>query len=255
MPLEARWEGEPTASWGRRWGVPVLEIHDELGSTNDRARALAVAGGPLPAVVIAESQSAGRGRDGARWDSPRGMGLWISVALGTDASGYDAFPLRVGLAAARACEEVSPGLQVGIKWPNDLFIGARKVGGVLCERVSGAVVAGVGLNVRQRPQDFPTALAHTATSLDAASGEEVSRAGLATALVGRLCRLDRGSAGALEPSLLEELAARDVLCGRSVWTRQAGEGTARGIAADGALLLEDPRGAVVRVVAGSVRTL
>jgi len=233
----------------------VLEVHDLVGSTNDRARELAAPGRPLPAVVIAEAQSAGRGRDGSRWHSPPGAGLWVSIALSLEASEGAAFPLQVGLAAAGACEDATPGLRVGIKWPNDLFVGGAKVGGVLCERVAGAVVAGVGVNVRQRTEDFPAALAVAATSLQAASGRRVSRALLASSLVARVCHGNNAGMGTLGPAVLSELAERDVLRGRPVWTRQAGEGTARGIAPDGALLVEDRHGAVQRVVAGSVRAL
>lgn len=255
MSLEARWEGEPTSAWRRRWRVPVLEVHDLVGSTNDRARQLVARGCPLPAVVIAEAQSAGRGRDGARWHSPPGVGLWISVVLSGESTASAAFPLQVGLAAAAACEDATPGLRVGIKWPNDLFVEGCKVGGVLCERVTGAVVAGVGVNVRQRTEDFPEALAGAATSLLVASGRDVSRGRLASALVARLCGLEGAELARLAPAVLSELSDRDVLCGRPIWTRQAGDGTARGIAPDGALLLEDRHGEVHRVVAGSVRAL
>jgi BirA family biotin operon repressor/biotin-[acetyl-CoA-carboxylase] ligase len=255
VSLEARWEGEPTSTWRERWQVPVLEVHDLVGSTNDRARELSAPGCALPAVVIAEAQSAGRGRAGARWHSPPGVGLWMSLALRLEGSASAAFPLQVGLAAAAACEQATPGLRVGIKWPNDLFVEGRKVGGVLCERVTGAVVAGVGVNVRQRPEDFPDALALAATSLEATSGCKVSRARLASALVARLSRLSGAEIGALGPAVLSDLAGRDVLCGRPVWTRQAGEGKACGIAPDGALLVEDRHGSVQRVVAGSVRAL
>src|SRR5690606_26857310 len=73
------WEGDTPAAWAARWAVPRLEAHGRIGSTNDRARELAEAGAEPFTVVLTEAQSAGRGRDGRRWESPAGAGLWMSV--------------------------------------------------------------------------------------------------------------------------------------------------------------------------------
>lgn len=253
MALLTHWEGEPVGVWERMWGVPRLEFHDVLGSTNDRACELARSGAPPFTVVVAERQTAGRGRGGSRWHSPPGAGLWISVLLPGAGPVPPHLPLLVGLAAARAVEHVCAELDVGLKWPNDLEVVGRKAGGVLCERADGCVVAGIGLNLRQKPEDFPAELAGSAVSLETAAGRPLSRGALASALLGELRRASGATVGPLPTEVREELAERDVLRDRRVVSQQAGAGVARGIDQDGALLVERPDGARVRVLAGSVR--
>ena len=125
----------------------------EVTSTNAEARSLAVSGAPEGAVVIAESQTAGRGRLGRRWSSPAGRGLLFSVLLRPTLPMSDVhlLTLVVGCAAAQAIESTT-GVPTSIKWPNDLFLGDRKVGGILME-IAGEqdevdwVIAGIGINV------------------------------------------------------------------------------------------------------------
>jgi BirA family biotin operon repressor/biotin-[acetyl-CoA-carboxylase] ligase len=230
-----------------------VEAWDVIGSTSDRARTLSSEGAPPWTVVVAEEQSAGRGRSGASWHSPARAGLWISTLLTVPPGPLPGhLTLLVGLAAARAVEAVCPSLRVGIKWPNDVFLGRRKLGGILCEQAGGVVVVGVGVNGRQRPEDFPPALATSATSLEAAGCHRVSLGALATFLLSgirELCGLPQEK---LSHELGAEVGERDVLRDLPVSTQQAGNGVARGIGADGALLLERDDGERVRVVAGSV---
>jgi BirA family biotin operon repressor/biotin-[acetyl-CoA-carboxylase] ligase len=253
VALLTHWEGEPVGVWEGVWSVPRLEAHDVLGSTNDRAWELARAGAPPYTVVVAERQTAGRGRGGARWHSPAGAGLWISVLLPVTGPVPPHLPLLVGLAAARAVEAVCAELDVGLKWPNDLEVEGRKAGGVLCEGADGCVVAGLGLNVRQGPEEFPAELVGRAVSLETAAGHPVSRGALASALLAELRRAGGTRVGPLPAAVRAELARRDVLRGRRVVSQQVGAGVARGIDEDGALLVERPDGARVRVLAGSVR--
>lgn len=257
MSLRIDWEGEPVAVWRALWDVPEVEVHEQLGSTNDRARELASKGAAPWTVVLAEEQTRGRGRSGDAWHSPPGSGLWISTVVPAEGPPAPCLPLRVGLAAARATEEVS-GVPVGIKWPNDLMIAGRKVGGILCERANGAVVAGVGINVRTPDEGFPPGLAAVATSAEVEAGRRVPRGGLATLLlVGLRDRLgEAAGAGAerLDADEMAELTHRDVLRGRRLRS-ETGEGTGRGIDAGGALRIERPDGRVERVVAGRVRLL
>jgi BirA family biotin operon repressor/biotin-[acetyl-CoA-carboxylase] ligase len=255
VALLTHWDGEPVPVWTRVWDVPLLEAHDILMSTNDRARELADGGAPPFTVVLADEQTAGRGRSGHEWYSAPGSGLYLSTLLPGAGAPPAHLPLLVGLATARAAEAVSPRVGVGLKWPNDLVIRGRKVGGILCERHRGVVITGLGLNVRQRNTDFPPELVEHATSLEAASAGMVSVGALVTGLLRELRALCRRPTSALGPELHEELAARDVLRGLDVVTQMAGAGVARGIDADGALLLERPDGTVQRVVAGSVRPL
>jgi BirA family biotin operon repressor/biotin-[acetyl-CoA-carboxylase] ligase len=204
--------------------------------------------------VVAEEQVKGRGRSGDVWHSPPGAGLWLSTLVAAAPDRASCLPLLVGLAAARAAEAVAE-LTVGIKWPNDLFLGDRKVGGILCEGGGDGVVVGVGINVRTPLGGFPEPLRQLATSVEATAGAPVSR----SALAGRLLRELRGLAVERPTGLedlteeeVEELVRRDVLAGRRVRTG-SGEGRARGVDARGALLVERPDGTVERVVAGSVR--
>lgn len=157
---------------------PGAELHllGTTDSTNLRLRERSRPGG-VPqgmgsfSVVVAEAQEAGRGREGRRWDSPAGGGLWISVLLPPPPGGLPGVtPLAVGVAAAEAIEALlrDASVQVGLKWPNDLLLDGAKVGGILCEgiqgpgggagrgrpaeaggRTSGAmgVVAGIGINL------------------------------------------------------------------------------------------------------------
>jgi BirA family biotin operon repressor/biotin-[acetyl-CoA-carboxylase] ligase len=256
VTLLTHWEGEPIGVLAGLWGVPHVEAHDRIGSTNDRLKVLAAGGAPAFTVVLADAQSAGRGRSGARWYDAPGRSLLVSVLLPSDGGVPLHLPLLVGLAVARAVERAAAGLEARVKWPNDIMVAGRKAGGVLCEATRAGVVAGVGLNVRQRPEEFPEEVRARAVSLEMSAEARVSRSKLAGALVGELLALFRERGRAELPSRVhEELNARDALLGCAVETVQEGPGTARGIALDGALLLERPDGSRVRVVAGSVRVV
>ncbi len=154
-----------------------FRYHDEIESTNLEAKALALKGAPEGTVVVAEAQTAGRGRLGRRWTSPAGKGLLFSVILRPTLPMSEAHLLTIvaATAAAEAIEKHVPA-RVAIKWPNDLFIADRKVGGILME-VSGEqdevdwVVLGIGLNVNTEFSELPVALRRTATSLKIAGGE------------------------------------------------------------------------------------
>ena len=255
------WEGEPVEGWREAWGVPYVEAWATIGSTNDRALELAAGGAPPFTVVVAEEQSRGRGRRGAAWHSPPGSGLWMSVVLPVlsvsqvlpprPPPGY--LPLLLGLAVAQAIEAATGAVAVGIKWPNDLMLGARKVAGILCESAGGAAVAGIGINVRAPRGGFPDDLRGTATALDVEGVKSLSVSRLAGMIVDGVEQRLELDAAALGAATLRELAARDVLAGRRIRSEEAGEGTARGIGSDGALLLERADGSRVNVSSGSVR--
>jgi len=242
-----RWEGEPVSTWQQAWGVPLVEAYAQIGSTSDRALELAVAGAGPFTVVIADEQIRGRGRRGASWHSAPGAGLWMSVVLPSgDAPSW--LPLLVGLAAAEAIEEATGVLAVGLKWPNDLVLRGRKVGGILCESAGGAVAAGIGINVRAPRDGFPGPLSGSATALDMEGAKSLSHSRLAGSILSRLeARLVTTSSGDLEQPTLDRLADRDVLAGRAVHTEELGRGTARGIARSGSLVLERPDGSRVSV--------
>jgi BirA family transcriptional regulator, biotin operon repressor / biotin---[acetyl-CoA-carboxylase] ligase len=162
------------------------------GSTNSDALAAARSGAPHGSVYFTDEQNAGRGRGDHGWQSAAGQGLYVSVLLRPDitAARLSLIPLVAGLAAAESIGVVA-GLNVDLRWPNDLLIGPRKAGGILVESqsegssVSYAVV-GVGINVHQ--QEFAPELSTLATSLDLEAGHRVSRQALLVALLKSLER-------------------------------------------------------------------
>jgi len=246
------WHGEPVGTWRTLWGVPAFEAWDRIGSTNDRAKELAAEPGNAFAVVVAREQTRGRGRRGAGWHSPPDTGLWMSVVLPGERPALH-LPLVVGLAAAEAIQDATGSLRVGIEWPNDLVVGRRKLGGILCEGVPGAVVAGIGINLQTPEEGFPEAFRERATSLDVESANLLSHSVLGGFIVRALKHRLAAPSACLDPDALVELAHRDALAARPVRTEEHGPGVARGIEPDGALVLERPDGSRVRVVAGSVR--
>lgn len=164
-----------------------LHYAASTGSTNDDCKAAARNGGPHGAVYLADEQTAGRGRGDHAWLSEAGEGLYVSVLLrlAIPLPRLTLLPLAAALAAAEAIREVT-GLEVDIRWPNDLLLGSQKTGGILVEShiEAGAVafaVMGIGINVHQR--SFAPGLATPATSLDLESGTRVSRQALLVALL------------------------------------------------------------------------
>jgi BirA family biotin operon repressor/biotin-[acetyl-CoA-carboxylase] ligase len=240
-----------------------VHLFSVLGSTNDFARALADAGAPAVTLVLAERQTAGRGRAARAWESPAGVGLWFSLVLRDVPAGAVApLPLVVALAVARALD---PWVEtpVGVKWPNVIFLEGRKMGGILCEASweGGAVshlTVGVGLNLLQGPGDFPVHLRPLATSLRIETARPVSRFQVASAVIDELraILLDQPPS----PSLLSttEFTARDVLRNRKIRILAADTGAplvsgyARGIASDGTLRVESAD-STVAVHTGTVR--
>lgn len=259
------WEGRSAAGWARRFSVPTVEVHARIGSTSDRALALARAGSPLPALVLADRQSAGRGRRGRRWLSDTPLGLWFTVARAWEGGEVGALSLRVGLAAARAVELVARGLRVGVKWPNDLFVDGRKLGGILCERADGIVLAGIGLNVNQNRRDLPLGLVPAPTSVLLESGRTAQRGRLLDAVMKTLAQVWACPGPSIPPAELKALEARSALRGRVLSVdgavrRSSGRPrTARGLVAtatglypDGTLGLKDQGGRRLTLIAGSI---
>ena len=218
----------------------VHEHHASIGSTNDRALEWARDGAPHGALVTADVQTAGRGRRGRSWASRAGGGLYASLVVhlrpGPDVG---ALGLCVGLGLVRGLRGRLAG--VGLKWPNDLWWGGRKLGGVLCEARWGAdqvrAVAGFGVNVAANA--VPAALAGQATSLEHACGTRPGRAEvLAELLAGLEPTLDTLEREGFAP-LQAHYEAACVHLGRRVWVLGE-DGSARvavalGVARDGGL--------------------
>jgi BirA family biotin operon repressor/biotin-[acetyl-CoA-carboxylase] ligase len=172
----------------RRTGASRVELRGSVGSALDVAHALAAAGAPHGLLVLADEQTAGRGRQGRVWHSPAGGGLWVVALLRPRAApSAGALAIRVGLRLVEAVEEIAPRAGPRLKWPNDLVVRDRKAGGVLCEarwqgERLGWVAVGIGVNVRG---PVVGALKHTAIALKTAAAS-VTRVRLLEALAPRL---------------------------------------------------------------------
>jgi BirA family biotin operon repressor/biotin-[acetyl-CoA-carboxylase] ligase len=240
--------------------VTRLEVREVVDSTNDVAREMAAMGSPSGSVVVADRQTAGRGRLGRSWHSPPGLGLYLSVLLRPegDPGVLTRWTLVAGVAACEACRERA-GVAATIEWPNDVVWRARKLGGVLAEARSPALgrsdlVVGVGLNVAQGRHDFPQEIADRATSLALArgGGEPPGREELAAAFLARLAELAARLDGRDWASVVRRFealapAARGTRVrvsppGGTPWT-----GTTAGLADDGALRVRPDDGPMMDV--------
>lgn len=232
-----------------------ITVAPSTASTNDDARALARAGSPHGAIVLADTQTAGRGRGAHRWFSPPGDGIYLSIVWRPtlEPSRLALLALAVGVGVARAVDALLLEPRARLKWPNDVYVDDRKLAGILVEAQlnsrSATAILGVGVNVNTR--QFPDELATSATSLALSGAAELERARVAARLIAALDVACRGVEGPDAARVLEDLAARDWLLGRSVGVGEL-VGTASGIDADGRLLLRDEDGALHRLVAGEV---
>jgi BirA family biotin operon repressor/biotin-[acetyl-CoA-carboxylase] ligase len=230
-----------------------LLIKQTVDSTNDEVRRLAEMGMPEGLVVITDRQTQGRGRRGAAWFSPPGESLAFSVLLRPDPPKalWPRLALVAGLAVAEALEESIP--LVGIKWPNDVWAGGKKIAGILVEAGRDFAVVGIGLNVNTRA--FPAEVAGTATSLALESGGEVSRKEVLSAIIRRLS-LRRHQIGTEFPEAINSIRLRCVLTGQGVSLTAASgllTGTVEGISPQGELLLRTPGGLQTLLQADEVR--
>ena len=256
LSVESIEKGLATAFVGRR-----IIYHRSIGSTNDVAKGLAAQGTPEGTLVIADEQTAGKGRLGRRWLAPPGTSLLISLLFRPELAVHQAQRLTMicSLAVVEAIEAVT-GLAAAIKWPNDIVVQGKKAGGILTElgatgeRLDYAVV-GLGLNVNL---DFGAVeamgeLAATATSLSQELGREVSR----LALLWRILESVEGRYRRLQAGELphDEWASRLITLHNHVLVdtpQGAVEGWVEGVDADGALLLRTHCGEHQRVLAGDV---
>ncbi|GAB4408779.1 MAG: hypothetical protein Kow00106_02110 [Anaerolineae bacterium] len=244
-------------------GGRPFRFFEQVGSTQDIARDWALADPPAPdgAVVIAEEQTAGRGRQGRRWVAPPGSALLFSVIARPALSPEHL--QRVTMAAGLAlADTLTPllGAAFALKWPNDGVVHGRKVCGILSEATwlgdrLAAVVVGIGLNVRV---DFAgTALADSATSLEAELGQPLERAALLTDL---LANLDQWLARAPDPAIVAAWRAQLGTLRRRVTVFEASArastplftGVAEDVDETGALLVRLATGEMRRVLAGDV---
>jgi BirA family transcriptional regulator, biotin operon repressor / biotin---[acetyl-CoA-carboxylase] ligase len=224
-----------------RLGEPLIRL-GRTTSTMDELAALAAAGAAEGTAVLAEAQTAGRGRAGRHWQSPPGTAILLSVLLRPTVppTRLGVLPLVVGLAVAEAVE-AEAGLSPWLKWPNDVLLDGRKLAGILAaartEGTETRVILGIGLNVNARRDQLPP----EAASLKVELGREQDREPLLAALLDRLdgaYRRFESEGGAFEPA---EWECRAAFLGETVLVADAGrtlQGVFRGVDGDGALILD-----------------
>jgi len=219
-----------------RW---TIETHDTVTSTMDLARKRARAGAPDGLVVVAAEQTSGRGRRGNRWESPRG-GLWLTVLLRSPDSLGPLVTVAGSLAAVAACWRAA-GVDVRVKWPNDLYAGGAKLGGVMAEAAARTVLLGIGINANLSAGQLPSTEQYRTTSLAVEGGAPVGLVGLRELLLEELeVRLAMVSGGSLA-AVVDEWRARSLELGRRVLATRGEEtfrGTALGIREDGGLVVD-----------------
>ncbi|MBU6421828.1 MAG: bifunctional biotin--[acetyl-CoA-carboxylase] ligase/biotin operon repressor BirA [Gammaproteobacteria bacterium] len=237
--------------------LAALSVLDEVDSTNSWLMAEARA---LPAVCLAERQTAGRGRRGRQWVSPFAANLYMSLSWRFDdlPPGFPALAMAAAVAAARALATL--GVRgVGIKWPNDLLVAGRKLGGILVDLQGESAgqaraVVGIGINVRM-PAAAAAHIDQPWTDLAALMAERtVSRNALAAALIEELLQVLRTFAAQGFAAFTAEWRALDLTAGKSVQLQQQHHsirGIALGVDADGALLLDTAAG-TQRFVSGDL---
>ncbi|HSK18524.1 MAG TPA: biotin--[acetyl-CoA-carboxylase] ligase [Longimicrobiales bacterium] len=268
------WEGRPIEEWRRRWRIPAVAAFAEAGSTNDIARALAEQGAPAGQLVMTEHQTAGRGRMRRPWSDSPGRSLLLSFVLRPEPVQPGApgtAPVRVGIAIAAALHEAA-GIDARIKWPNDVVVDGRKLAGILCEATSAGgetvIIAGVGINVLQRAEDWPKELRDHAVSIAQVAGPTApGRSAVLDAVVAAMRPMFSRPLAPLDDDELDTFRLFDALRGVEVSVTGAGAGVTAGqaddarlpirglvagIAPDGALLLAAD-GGMQRVATGTVR--
>jgi len=246
---------------GRLLGSQV-HFFDSLDSTNAKAFELARNGAPEGAVVIAETQTKGKGRIGRKWESPAGMNLYLSIILRPKVAPQGAQGLTFVAAVAAAEAVLANGVKPAVKWPNDILIGGRKTAGILLEMDSEPdrvhfVIAGIGVNLNIKQDSFPEYISQTATSLIEETGSPVDRAVFTANL---LASMERWYGVYLSEGFVPVLAAWKgyfASAGRPVkvtFFDKTVTGVCAGVDEDGALLLERD-GRIERVLSGDVEAL
>ena len=230
----------------------VFRFLEETDSTNHDVDKAGASGAPEGLLVLADAQTAARGRMDRTWFSPAGVNLYFSLLLRPNVEPHCAMslPLVIGLAVAEGLTACEPALQPQIKWPNDIYIKGRKLCGILCEiHLMGErvdyLVAGVGINVNVTMEQMPPELQESATSLITEAGREMPRETLLAAILNRFEPLyDQWQMFGFK-ALVQQVNMFDALRDKYIRMELSGkpiEGTACGIQPDGALLLRTAQG-------------
>ena len=229
------------------------KIHwfDCIDSTNTRAKEMVMAGAPHGTVLIADRQTGGRGRMGRSFQSPGGVGVYMSVILRFRCPAEQLMHLTCATAVA-ACDAVESavGIRPGIKWTNDLVCGSRKISGILTELlcVSDEVcaVVGVGINCCQQQQDFLPEIQGFAGSLSMVTGKPVDRSWVAAELICAMSRMDLNE----KTTMMNRYRKDCITIGKDVSLLRADE-----ISHGHALSVDDDGGLVVQFQDGQIQTV
>lgn len=254
LPGDLRAALERAAPRLGQFGRRVL-WYPEIGSTNDAANELAAAGEAEGTVVVADTQTAGRGRLGRSWTSPPGAGIYASVILRPHAAVASLVTLAAGVAVAEGIE-ASTALPVALKWPNDVVTReGRKLAGILAEAsAASSVVLGFGINVM--PAAYPAAIVSRATSIESELGRPIDRWLVLTECLARLRARYEDLRETRSAEVIGAWRARAASgFGRRVEWDAGGtmqQGVAHDVDADGALLVRTGYG-IVRLISGEVR--
>lgn len=239
-----------------------IAYFETIDSTNTRAKALAAEGAPHGTVLIAGQQTAGRGRLGRTFQSPGGMGVYLSVILRPNCLPEQLMHLTCAAAVAMcdAVEEAA-GFRPGIKWTNDLVVGGKKLGGILTElsvaSQTGFVqyaIVGIGINCCQKATDFAPDLQDMAISLSAAAGVSIDRGAVAAAMIRALHRMD-SSLLTQKATAMQAYRADCITLGREVVLLRGEEkryGKALSVDENGGLVVAFRDGEVQTVTSGEV---
>jgi|ERR1022692_1080427 BirA family biotin operon repressor/biotin-[acetyl-CoA-carboxylase] ligase len=246
--------GGPDAMW------TDIRVVEQTASTNEDVLKLGRDGAPEGLVIAAESQTAGRGRQGRSWQTRPSGALTFSVLLRPESVPQAArgwMPLLAGVATARAVRQVAA-VDARLKWPNDVLLGGGKLAGILAEQSGDAIVVGIGINVLGRDHDLPIA---TATSLERGGAGQTDRTDLLAEILRQLEHWylrwrETGSGDAAGSGLRPEYVLLCATLGRLVRVQLPGERMLTGTAVDvdgaGQLLIRRDGGDVVAVSAGDV---
>lgn len=238
-----------------------IQCFDTVTSTNTLAKTLAAQGAPQGTVLIAGSQTGGRGRMGRSFYSPQDAGIYLSVILRPQCNASSLMHLTCAAAVAM-CDalEKSTSLRPGIKWTNDLVHGRKKLGGILTElslAADGSVdyaIIGIGINCSQQPEDFPEDIRHMAASLSMVTGQQIQKSQVAAAMITELYRMS-GSLLNGKAAVMAQYRNDCITIGKEISlqtdssTRSA---VATGVDDQGALLVTFPDGHTQAVNSGEV---
>lgn len=238
-----------------------IQIYKALESTNKTAKELAIAGAPHGTVIIADSQTKGRGRYTRSFFSPHG-GLYISIILRPEVLRFDNPTAVTAFAAVSVCEaiEIISDKTPKIKWVNDIFIDGKKVCGILTEAVtdfeSGGlewVVVGIGINVNTHPKEFPESLRSVAASLYREEGAQIVRNRLSAEIINRILGFE---ATACEADIIEKYKTRLMTLGREITVIQNEseyKATALDVDSAGRLVVKVENGEIITLSYGEIR--